>query len=122
MAAGGQGAVCKVIVPLIDRIVAVKVLKPELMFDGGNLVDPDGSGQYQFDPSRWTFRVGQEVNFILRAETEFHTFTVDDLGIDLSVVGVRTENFTFTFDRPGEYRLICIPHQALGMVGTITVN
>ena len=37
IATGGQGAVYKAIDPLIDRIVAIKVLKPELTSDGSYL-------------------------------------------------------------------------------------
>ena len=60
--------------------------------------------------------------FTLSAETEFHTFTVDELGIDESVDASEKIRFSFTFDRAGIYKLVCIPHESLGMVGTITVQ
>jgi plastocyanin len=87
----------------------------------GTQKDPEGKG-YLFDPNEFRFKAGDTVLFVLTAETEFHTFTVDDLGIDVEVDPGETDTFTFTFDEPGEFRLICIPHEALGMVGTITVE
>ena len=89
---------------------------------GVNLEDLGGSGDYRFAPSNLTFKTGEAGCFTLTAETEFHTFTVDDLGIDVSIDGGATETLVFTFDQPGTYQLICIPHEALGMVGTITVQ
>lgn len=56
------------------------------------------------------------------AETEFHTFTVDDLGIDMELDSGETKTLTYTFDKAGVYKLICIPHEALGMVGEIVVQ
>ena len=87
-----------------------------------NLEDLGGSGTYMFDPSDLTFDVGDTVTISLCAETEFHTFTVSELEIDVDVDGGKTERLTYTFDKAGTYDLICIPHQALGMVGTITVE
>lgn len=87
-----------------------------------NLEDLGGSGAYTFDPSEFSFDVGDTVAFTLCAETEFHTFTVGDLEIDVDVDGGKTERLIYTFDKAGTYDLICIPHQALGMVGTITVE
>lgn len=84
--------------------------------------DLGGSGEYRFDPSEFKFETGQEVTFAFTAETEFHTFTVDDLDIDVSIDAGETVPFTFTFNRPGTFELICIPHQALGMVGEIVVE
>ena len=87
-----------------------------------SLQDPGGSGSYIFDPSDLTFSVGDTVTFVLTAENEFHTFTVDGLGIDESVDARTTIEVTFTFDTAGTFEIICVPHQALGMVGTITVQ
>jgi plastocyanin len=58
----------------------------------------------------------------MTAETEFHTFTVDDLDIDEAVSSGDTVEFTVTFDKAGEFHLFCIPHEALGMEGTIKVQ
>ncbi|ELZ72035.1 halocyanin [Haloferax sp. Atlit-10N] len=32
------------------------------------------------------------------------------------------ETYTYTFDVPGEYEYLCIPHEQAGMVGTIVVE
>jgi len=84
--------------------------------------DPGGSGSYVFAPNDLTFNVGDNICFTVNAETEFHTFTVDALGIDVSLDPRTTETFNHTFGEAGLFELICIPHQALGMVGTITVQ
>ena len=84
--------------------------------------DPAGPhGAYVFDPGDFTFNVGDVVEFTLIAETEFHTFTVDELGIDVSLFGGSPETLLHTFDTAGEFKLICIPHEFQGMVGSITV-
>ena len=84
--------------------------------------DVAGSGEYKFDPNELTFSMGETVTFSITAETEFHTFTVDDLGIDESIDAGETVELTFTFDTTGTFKLYCIPHEAQGMVGTITVE
>ncbi len=84
--------------------------------------DPGDSGEYKFSPTEFNFSVGETVQFTIEAETEFHTFTVDELSIDVSLSGGESESLVFTFDKAGEYKLYCIPHEALGMVTTITVE
>ena len=79
------------------------------------------SGQFRFDPDAFIFNVGDVVTFELVAEAEFHTFTVDELGIDCGLDGGTTTVHTFTFDKAGTFPLICIPHESQGMVGAITV-
>ena len=93
---------------------------------GGRVVrvenqDKGGSGVYQFVPSELDFKVGDTVTFEITAETEFHTFTVDDLGIDVSLEAGETVRHTYTFDKTGTFKLLCIPHETFGMTGTITV-
>jgi plastocyanin len=84
--------------------------------------DPAGSGAYAFDPSEMTFNVGDTIEFTISAESEYHTFTVDELGIDAEADGGDSTTFSFTFNEAGSFALICIPHEALGMTGTITVQ
>ena len=84
--------------------------------------DIGGSGEYAYTPSEMSFSAGETVTFTLTSETEFHTFEVDDLDIYVEVDAGDTKTYTFTFDNPGTYELICTPHSAQGMIGTITVN
>ncbi len=87
-----------------------------------SLQDPPGTGSYAFDPEDFTFSVGETVTLVMESEAEFHTFTIEDLNININVPGGVTEKLTVTFDTAGTYTLICIPHQTLGMVGTVTVQ
>ena len=84
--------------------------------------DPGGTGEYLYSPASHKFKVGDEITFVLMSETEFHSFTVDDLDLDLSVDAGETIKHTITFDKAGTYKIICIPHETLGMVGEITVE
>jgi len=82
----------------------------------------DANSEYSFNPEQLTFTVGETVKLNLTSQSEFHSFTVDDLDIDIEVEAETTESVTFTFDKPGTYDIICIPHESLGMVGTIVVQ
>ena len=82
----------------------------------------DANSEYKFNPEQLTFTVGETVKLNLTSQSEFHSFTVDDLDIDMEVEAETTESITFTFDKPGTYDVICIPHESLGMVGTIVVQ
>ena len=84
--------------------------------------DIGGSGEYGYSPSEMSFSAGETVTFTLTAETEFHTFEVDDLDIYVEVEAGDTVTYTFTFDKSGTYELICTPHNAQGMIGSIIVN
>ncbi len=86
------------------------------------LQDIGGSGAYAFSPADLTFNAGDKITFTLTSETEYHSFTVDELEINVDVEAEETQTYTFTFDKPGTYELICIPHTTQEMVGTITVN
>ena len=88
--------------------------------------DLAGSGVYEFDPAELSFTLGETVNFTIIGETEYHTFTVDELGIDEEVDASQNPGaeatFTYTFDQAGEFPLVCLVHELDGMVGTITVS
>lgn len=110
-------------------IVTVGVTEtPTVENNGGEPVKVDlldlggGSAKYEFTPADFTFSVGDKITFTLVSQAEFHTFTVDELEISVQIDGEATEKLTFTFEQAGTYELICIPHQFLGMVGTITVQ
>ena len=84
--------------------------------------DPAGSGKYEFSRTDFQFKVGETVEFTVSAETEFHTFNVDELGIDKSLSGGETITFTHTFSKAGEFKLYCVPHETNGMLGKIVVK
>ena len=93
----------------------------------GNVVevvnqDPGGSGKYAFDPSELKFKVGESVTFSLKAQTELHNFSIDDLDIDKDIGARETQELKVTFSEAGEYRFYCLFHEANGMEGTITVE
>ena len=87
-----------------------------------NLNDSGGRDPLTFEPADLTFSLGETRTLVLRSESQFHTFTVEALGIDEDVNPGKTVEFTYTFDKAGTYDLICIPHQTAGMTGTITVR
>ena len=84
--------------------------------------DPGKSGEYVYDPAEFTFERGEQVTLVMTSEGEFHTFTVPDLDIDVHVDAWKSKALTYTFDEPGTYELVCIPHETLGMTGVITVR
>jgi len=86
------------------------------------LMDPGGTGKYQFNPSQITLSSGKIYSFQLISETEAHSFTIEKSGIDQWVEASETIEFNYAFSTPGKYQLICIPHQALGMVAEIIVQ
>jgi len=86
------------------------------------LMDPGGTGQYQFSPAQINLSVEKIYSFQLISETEAHSFTIEKSGIDQWVEASKTIEFNYAFSTPGKYQLICIPHQALGMVAEIIVQ
>jgi plastocyanin len=87
-----------------------------------DVVMQDEGGNYAYSPVEITVSTGETLELVLTSQNEFHSFTVDDLDIDLEVEAGETEELVFTFDKPGTYDFICIPHESLGMVGQIIVQ
>lgn len=90
---------------------------------GGTPV-PVELSSFAYSPKQVTVKAGQPVTFRLRSKDIEHTFTVKDLGIDWTVPtgGANTQNFTF--QKTGEFRIVCTVagHEAAGMVGTLIVR
>ena len=78
---------------------------------------------YAFSPRKFELRQGETIEFIMDSVDILHSFTVEELDIDWHVNRNDVITEEFTFDRPGEYRLICIipGHEVLGMRGTIVI-
>ena len=87
-----------------------------------NLLDNGGAGPFSFEPLEFTFKRGDVVNFTFIADGAFHTFTVNDLEINVEINVGEASGLDFEFTEAGTYKLICIPHEAQGMVGEIVVE
>ena len=80
---------------------------------------------YAFEPERMRFEAGETVEFSFVSKDELHTFTMRKLGINWALPKNEEPEFrSFTFEKPGTYKLICaIPgHEGSGMVGEIVVE
>ena len=82
----------------------------------------DAGETYLYEPANLTFKVGEEITFKITSETEFHTFTIDELDIYETADAGESYEFTITFETAGTYRLYCVPHETLGMIGEVTVQ
>lgn len=71
-----------------------------------------------FEPANVTVPVGTTVTWVVTAGN--HSSTSRDGLWDSGVGGVGT-SVSYTFNEPGTFRYFCIPHEQVGMVGTVTV-
>ena len=78
---------------------------------------------YAFTPRKFEIRQGETIEFVLDSIDILHSFTVEELDIDWHLNQNDELTERFTFDQPGEYRLVCVipGHEVLGMRGTIVV-
>jgi plastocyanin len=74
----------------------------------------------RFEPANVTVPVGTTVTWTLVAGGHSTTSATGlwDSGVTREVGDV----LSYTFSQPGTYSFFCIPHQAVGMVGTVTVT
>ena len=103
-----------------------KELSAQASAERGKLVEVqmlDGnSDNYVYEPANLTFAVGETITFKITSESEFHTFTIDELDIYETADGGESFEFTVTFETPGTYKLYCVPHETLGMIGEVVVQ
>lgn len=59
---------------------------------------------YRFEPKDLAFEPGKSYALTLRSTREFHTFTVDALGIDIPVNAGETVTQQITLDKAGTFR------------------
>lgn len=75
---------------------------------------------FKFAPSEITVTRGRPVHFVMLSDTDSHTFTISDLGVDVVVMSGQTGTVEVTFDKAGTYTFICRFH-ASSMTGRIVV-
>lgn len=81
---------------------------------------------YEFQPSTMTIMQGDTVMWVNQASLQQHTTTsgsnCSNSGLWNSGLLSPGETFMYVFDSTGTFPYFCIPHCALGMTGTITVD
>jgi plastocyanin len=75
-----------------------------------------------FDPAQVTVEPGTTVTWVQSGDNGHTTTSYDGLWDSGLLAGGSDQTFSFTFDDPGTYDYYCIPHEDLGMVGTVTVS
>ncbi|MGF1665999.1 MAG: cytochrome c oxidase subunit II [Acidimicrobiia bacterium] len=80
--------------------------------------------QYLFDPGTITIPAGASIDLYITTPDVQHGFKVTDTNINMQIVPGQVSKLSFTFDRVGEYPIIC--HEFCGeghaaMFGTIEV-
>ncbi|MBI4311671.1 MAG: cupredoxin domain-containing protein [Chloroflexi bacterium] len=77
---------------------------------------------YTWVPNKLDLKVGQEYTVEIAAPKEFHTFTINDLGVNIIVNPGQAMTQKFTPTKAGTFKLSCLPHESLGMVGEVVVS
>jgi plastocyanin len=75
-----------------------------------------------FAPANITVEPGTTVTWVQSGNNPHTTTSYDGLWDSGMLPGGSGQTFSFTFEEPGTYDYFCIPHEDLGMVGTVTVT
>jgi plastocyanin len=75
-----------------------------------------------FDPANITVEPGTTVTWVQSGNNPHTTTSYDGLWDSGMIEGGSGGTFSFTFEEPGTYDYFCIPHEDLGMVGSVTVT
>lgn len=74
-----------------------------------------------FDPFEIEVPVGTTVTWVSNPGPFIHTVT-SDVGLFDSGFLYNGQTFSITFDTPGDYGYVCVPHLTLGMAGVVRVR
>jgi plastocyanin len=75
-----------------------------------------------FDPANITVEPGTTVTWVQSGNNPHTTTSYDGLWDSGMIEGGSGGTFSFTFEEPGTYDYFCIPHEQLGMIGSVTVT
>lgn len=119
----GPRTMFRVVVAL--GVVAIVVAAVgRLTYDGGALQEGDvelTTVDTEFDPEELSADSGQVAVFITNDDPTLHTFTIDELDVNVSIPQNSTARVVFDAEA-GEYEFVCLPHEQGGMTGTLTVQ
>jgi plastocyanin len=109
--------------------------QPSRAESGDRTAVVDMNDQLAFEPKQIELAAGQRVTWKNVGKVA-HTVTADKSKVaDPSLVSVPAgtkewdsgfvgegESFSRSFEKPGTYRYVCIPHEGAGMVGSVVVR
>jgi uncharacterized cupredoxin-like copper-binding protein len=78
-----------------------------------------------YDPDSFTISAGEDHEVTIdNTDGQLHTFTIDELDVDVEVAGGESETTTLNVPDAGEYTFYCtVPgHREAGQEGTLTVE
>src|SRR5829696_7834859 len=75
-----------------------------------------------FAPADITVEPGTTVTWVQSGNNGHTTTSYDGLWDSGMIEGGSGGTFSFTFEEPGTYDYFCIPHESLGMIGSVTVT
>ncbi|HEX2107747.1 MAG TPA: plastocyanin/azurin family copper-binding protein [Rubrobacteraceae bacterium] len=75
-----------------------------------------------FDPASITVEPGTTVTWVQSGNNPHTTTSYDGLWDSGMIEGGSGGTFSFTFEEPGTYDYFCIPHESMGMIGSVTVT
>ena len=103
-------------------IAVVYSLVATATYDGAVKQDGDievTTADLEFEPAE-VESGGTVAIFVTNDDPTTHTFTIDDLDVNLDIPANQTARIEFEAE-PGEYRFYCVPHQP-DMEGTLTIE
>src|SRR5215213_8488559 len=75
-----------------------------------------------FDQANITVEPGTTVTWVQSGNNPHTTTSYDGLWDSGMIEGGSGGTFSFTFEEPGTYDYYCIPHESMGMIGSVTVS
>src|SRR5215204_1353893 len=101
-------------------MAAVLVFAPAASAQGQN-VTVSMEDNY-FDQANITVEPGTTVTWVHNGQNPHTTTSYDGLWDSGIIEGGSGGTFSFTFEEPGTYGYYCIPHESMGMIGSVTVS
>jgi plastocyanin len=101
-------------------LMALSLIVPTAGAQQGQTVTVMMQDNY-FSPANITVPAGTTVTWVQSGNNPHTTTSYDGLWDSGLLPGGSGQTFSFTFNTPGTYNYFCRPHEAQGMVGSVTV-
>jgi len=97
------------------------------ILDGSTIIDVSLNGRLPFyQPDQIMAKMGATVQFRIESLSARHTFTIDELGIDMTITQPMLNQVLLSeavsLPYPGEYRIYCKLHDERGMETVLVVE